>query len=152
MFASVLRQNKSIVPLDLLPLHLQALKTGAGLAGGDMTFSIGQGQQDSTENMTVQVSEINPQTNQAVAKGSVPAEFVEVNYRFTSSDSTSSSDTFFSTPQVLNAKMFSLYVLSEDTNTGYVVFSARWPQATPAAPQDIREIIDSFGLVRPSSN
>ncbi|MGH9926023.1 MAG: hypothetical protein ACRD5B_11680 [Nitrososphaeraceae archaeon] len=40
-FASVLRQNKSIIPLDLLPLHLQALKTGAGLAGGDMTFSIG---------------------------------------------------------------------------------------------------------------
>ncbi|MGH9926024.1 MAG: hypothetical protein ACRD5B_11685 [Nitrososphaeraceae archaeon] len=78
----------------------------------------------------------------------MPAEFVEVNYRFTSSDSTSSCDKFFSTPQVLNAKMFSLYVLSKDTNTGYVVFSARWPEATPAAPPAIREIIDSFGLLR----
>jgi hypothetical protein len=146
-FASVLRQNKTIVPLDILPLHLQAMEMVYGFGGDDVTFSIGE-EQESIANMTVQVLEINPQTNQAVAIGSLPAEFVEMNYRVTSSSDNTGSSSFFSTPPVLSAKMFSLYVLSEDGNTGYAVFSLRWPQSTPTLPSPVGEIIDSFGLLR----
>jgi hypothetical protein len=99
--------------------------------------------------MTVQVSEINPQTNQAVVKGSVPAKFVEMTY---GSASNSNSNSFSAAPVVGDAEVFSLYVLSEDTNTGYAVFSAHWPETTPAAPLPIRDIIHSFELVRPLSN
>lgn len=82
-------------------------------------------------------------------KGSVPTKFVEMTY---GPAGNSNSNSFSVALVVGGAKVFSLYVLSEDTNTGYAVFSARWPETTPAVPLPIRDIIDSFGLVRPSSN
>lgn len=146
-FASVVRQNKTIVPLDILPLHLEAVRTQLGFAdsAGDVTFRIVRGQQDSIQNRTAQVVEINPQTNQAVAIDSVPANFVEVNYRLTSGGT--GSGTFFSTPDVFDGKVFSLYVLSEDGNIGYAVYSPGWPQTIPTAPSVITQMIESFGLM-----
>jgi hypothetical protein len=63
--------------------------------------------------MTVQVSEINQQTSQTVVKGSVPEKLVEM----TCGPAGNSNNNSFSAASLVGpAKVFSLYVLSEDTN------------------------------------
>lgn len=76
----------------------------------------------------------------ASIKSTVPGLIVEWSYD-------AEIDRFPST--TVEAKMFSLLVLSPDKNTGYAISTAGdSPTAMPTIPQPVQQIFDSFELVR----
>jgi hypothetical protein len=72
-------------------------------------------------------------------KCSVPTKFVEMTY---GPAGNRNRIQFFRSSSSRRCQVFSLYVLSEDMNTGYAVFSARWLERTPAALLPFGDITD----------
>jgi hypothetical protein len=122
----ILSQNKTLSLQDLLVLYTDVLES-FGTYGNLRTVA--------TTPTQVNVSSI---TNSAASiKSTVPGLIVEWSYELEFPSTT------------VDAKMFSLLVLSPDKNTGYSIYTSSYPPTdTPTIPQPVQQIFDSFELVR----
>jgi hypothetical protein len=122
----ILSQNKTLILQDLLVLYTDVLES-FGTYGNLRTVA--------TTPTQVNVSSI---TNSAASiKSTVPGLIVEWSYELEFPSTT------------VDAKMFSLLVLSPDKNTGYSIYTSSYPPTdTPTIPQPVQQIFDSFELVR----
>lgn len=123
--AELADQNKTITTSDLLALFIDFQRK---VQDPNMlvNFRI-------VNNTDIEVSVIDPKTNQTV--GTVPAKYVEWTH------------TYGSGSAIVNYKEFALLVLSNDTNTGYVVRPQMMQESSRETPAFVRQVLDSLELV-----
>jgi hypothetical protein len=124
----ILSQNKTVSLQDLMVLYTDVLQ-GFGVYGNLKTVAT----------TPTQVNVSSTTDSAASIKSTAPGLIVEWSYD-------AEIDRFPST--TVEAKMFSLLVLSSDKNTGYAISTAGdSPTAMPTIPQPAQQIFDSFELV-----
>jgi hypothetical protein len=131
-FVDVVRQNRTITTSDLFALFIQLLENNLGA----YDFGV-ENDTDTTVNI------IDSRTNQTV--GTASAKYVEYTYRV--------SDQFGG---VIEYSDFNLIVLSNDSNTGYVVIPTL-PITTITEEEELQplpeqiQVLDSFELLTPTT-
>jgi hypothetical protein len=127
----ILSQNKTLSLQDLLVLYTDVLES-FGTYGNLKTVAT----------TPTQVNVSSTANSATSVKSTVPGLIIEWSYEV-------EIDNFPSTP--VEAKMFSLLVLSPDKNTGYAIYTPGVPpKDMPTIPQPVQQIFDSFELIVPS--
>lgn len=127
----ILSQNKTLSLQDLLVLYTDVLES-FGTYGNLKTVAT----------TPTQVNVSSTANSAESIKSTVPGLIIEWSYEV-------EIDRFPST--TVDAKMFSLLVLSPDKNTGYAIYTAGdSPKDMPTIPQPVQQIFDSFELIVPS--
>jgi hypothetical protein len=129
-FASVLRQGKNITASDMLPVYMSLTKEISDFVNTMDTrvdFDI-----ISQQDMNVRV--VTSQSGNVVT--TVPAKIIDFN---------TSVNTPYSSH---DTKIFGLFLVDPEQNTGYAVFSPRWPPTIQQIPASILQIMQSFELVQ----
>ena len=121
-------QNKTITTSDLLALFIDYQRK---VPDPNMLLNFGI-----VNNTDIEVNVIDPKTNQTV--GTIPAKYVEWTHTYGSG--------------IENYKEFALLVLSNDTNTGYVVRPQMVQESSRETPPFVRQVLDSFELVATTNN
>jgi len=138
-------QNKTITPLDVAALQITVLSDyfeNIGVDGLRMRSS-----NDTTVNVVS--TAVSEQTrNQTTVVGTAPAKHVV--FIFTYESEEPSTNLFGRVDNTVNGKMFDLFVLGNNTNTGYSLFSWGVDDAdvVAAPPPSIKQIMDSFELLK----
>jgi hypothetical protein len=126
-FATILRQNKSITLLDLVSIQ------NKDFSGSYERLGLYNLRVSNMQDRTVNV--INSQTNMTTAQ--FPAKFVVFTY-----------EQIDTSGNYGNGMLFNLYVLGNNTNTGYSVRNDGWNAAAPEpSSPDVKQIMDSFELI-----
>lgn len=136
-FKALEQQNKSITSVDLVPLSIETITKGVTL--GNSTVEIVNIGATNITYTTVNVT--NSQTNQTVQ--TLPATHAEIRYNLT----TPAFSKIFGEGITDHLKSFNLFVVTNDTNTGYAITTNDRNATELAPPEPIPQIMDSFGLI-----
>jgi hypothetical protein len=136
-FKALEQQNRSITSSDLVPLSID--KITQYVASGNSNVEIVNIGATNITNTLVNVS--NSQTNQTVQ--TLPATHAEIRYNLTIPALNRTLGEGINT----QLKSFNLFVVSNDTNTGYAITTNDRNATELAPPEPIPQIMDSFALI-----
>lgn len=137
-FKEFKQQNKSITSSDLVPLSID--KITEFVASGHTNVKIADIGATNITDTTVNVT--NSQTNQTVQ--TLPATHAEIRYNLTIPALSNSS----SEGIIAQLKSFNVFVISNDTTTGYAITTNDRNATELAPPEPIPQIMDSFELIQ----